>query len=245
MSKFDVVFLDLDHTLVDTRLQYKLGLEHTIAELYDGQVPKNWILRFMENHQELWGQYDRREITMAVLRRERFLRAWRDFGVEKPIEEADKFQSVYDANFETTLFPYPETKDLVADLARNYRLGIITNGSPDLQERKLAAVGLLSYFPKELVTVSELIGMAKPHPSVYAAACESAGVDPRDAVMMGDNYRADVEGAEAFGMSALWYVPDIDMAREAGIRDGKRPLTKRAEVLHALQRLESARNESK
>ena len=242
MRKFDIIFLDLDHTLVDTRLQYKLGLEHTIAKLYDNKVPKNWTLRFMANHQELWGQYDRREITMPVLRRERFLRAWRDFGVEKSRSDADEFQAVYDANFETTLFPYPETKDLIADLARDHQLGIITNGSPDLQERKLEAVGLLSYFPRNMVTVSEHIGMAKPHPSVYAAACQSAGVEPRDAVMIGDNYRADVAGAEAFGMSAIWYVPDMDMAKEAEQQEGRRPLTKRIEVLNALVRMEDDRH---
>lgn len=242
MSKFDTIFLDLDHTLVDTRLQYKLGLEHTIAELYDNKVPKNWTLRFMANHQELWAQYDRREITMPVLRRERFLRAWRDFGVEKPEQEANEFQAVYDANFDKTLFPYPETNDLIADLARDHRLGIITNGSPDLQERKLAAVGLLSYFPKNMVTVSEYIGLAKPHPSVYAAACQSAGVEPRDAVMIGDNYRADVAGAESFGMPAIWYVPDMDMARAAEQGEGRRPLTTRTEVLEALRRMENDRH---
>lgn len=241
MNKFDVVFLDLDHTLVDTKRQYRLGLAHTLDVLYSNKVPKGWIERFMANHYELWGQYDRREIPMTVLRRERFLRAWSDFGIQKSESDAEAFQTVYDANFDSTLFPYEETADLVADLAREHRLGIITNGSPDLQERKLKAVGLDLFFPQETVIVSETIGQAKPHPSVYDAACKAVGVDPRNALMIGDNYRADVEGANAFGIAAIWYVPDKEMATAAEAKVGKAPLTTRAEVIEAIRTMESSR----
>ena len=242
MRKFAVVFLDLDHTLVDTRRQYNVGLGHTLNILYNNQIPDTWVERFMANHQALWTQYDKREITMADLRRERFLRAWSDHGVHKTNADAEAFQSVYDANFDNTLFPYEETLELVGDLARDHRLGIITNGSPDLQQRKLNAVGLASYFPEDTIIISERIGMAKPHPSVYQAACDALRIDAEDAVMIGDNYHADVEGAEAFGMRAIWYVPDQEMAKEAQQQLGKVPLTTREQVMAALAQLESSRN---
>ena len=242
MRKFAAVFLDLDHTLVDTRRQYDVGLTHTLQVLYDNQVPETWVERFLANHQALWAQYDKREITMADLRRERFLRAWSDHGVHKTLADAAEFQSVYDANFDNTLFPYEETLDLVSDLARDHRLGIVTNGSPDLQQRKLSAVGLASYFPEDTIIISERIGMAKPHPSVYQAACDALRIDASEAVMIGDNYHADVEGAMAFGMSAIWYVPDPVMAHDAEEQLGKTPLTTREQVLSALKQLESSRN---
>ncbi|MCL6454918.1 MAG: HAD family hydrolase [Alicyclobacillus sp.] len=241
MGRYDVIFLDLDHTLVDTRGQYRLGLQQVIDRLYQGNVPDAFIPTFLAHHGELWGQYDQRQITMKDLRRERFLRTWRDLGVVRTVDEADAFQAAYDETFESTLFAYPETLALVQALARQHRLGIITNGSPDLQERKLRITGLAPYFPPNSITVSELVGLAKPHPSVYQSACDAMQVHPTDALMIGDNFRADVEGARAFGMDAIWYVPDPEMAREMTEKVGQKPLSTMAEVLAEVERLEQRR----
>jgi putative hydrolase of the HAD superfamily len=43
----------------------------------------------------------------------------------------------------------------------------------------------------------------KPHPSIFRAAMQLAGVQPSDAVMVGDSLRQDVEGALAAGMRAV------------------------------------------
>ena len=45
--------------------------------------------------------------------------------------------------------------------------------------------------------------MMKPHPSIFVAALQLAGVDPRDAVMVGDSVRQDIEGARRIGMKAV------------------------------------------
>jgi putative hydrolase of the HAD superfamily len=43
-------------------------------------------------------------------------------------------------------------------------------------------------------------GKTKPHPTIFRAALERVGVDPADAVMVGDSIEDDVEGAKAVGM---------------------------------------------
>lgn len=238
---FDVIFFDLDHTLIDTRKQYKLGMQQTVQQLYGQSAPETFIPAFMAHHARLWSQYDKREITMTELRRERFLRAWRELGVERTPEDAEVFQTAYNTTFETTLFTFDETLDLVQTLAKHHQLGIITNGSPDMQDYKMQITHLSGYFVPEAVTISELVGMAKPHPSVYQSACQQLGVEPANTVMIGDNYAADVEGAKVFGMNAIWYVPDAEMAVALAERVGHQPLTSMAEVLAEVDRLESAR----
>ncbi len=238
---YEVVFFDLDHTLVDTRKQYDLGLARTNKILYPEGVPGNWQERFMHHHEQLWAFYDRRELTMQQLRRERFIRTWRDFGKECSVAEADHFQEVYLAGFQETLFAYPGTLEMVRSLAEHHRLAIVTNGAPDLQETKLRAAGLSPYFPKGTLIVSEQVGQAKPHPSVYAAACAAMDIRATQAVMVGDNLHADVEGAQAFGLDALWYVPDPEMAAAAHEIYGKTPLTQPQQVLQELTRIEQAR----
>ncbi|RIV19207.1 HAD family hydrolase [Alicyclobacillaceae bacterium I2511] len=238
---YKVVFFDLDHTLVDTRKQYDLGLARTNHILYPNGVPASWQEHFMHHHEQLWELYDRRVLTMQQLRRERFILAWRDFGEERSVAEADHFQDVYLEGFQETLFPYPGTLAMVKVLAQQYRLAIVTNGAPDLQEAKLQAAGLSPYFPRESLIVSEQVGEAKPHPSVYAAACAAMGVQAGQAVMVGDNLRADVEGAKAFGLDAIWYVPDAGMAATAHATVGRMPLTQPQQVLQELNRMEQAR----
>ncbi|MCL6443993.1 MAG: HAD-IA family hydrolase [Alicyclobacillus sp.] len=243
MASFEVIFFDLDHTLVDTRRQYALGMVEALERLYGDEVPADFIPNFMRHHEQLWSEYDKRLITMKDLRRERFLRAWRDLGVERQPEEAEAFQCAFDATYEHTLFPYDGVHEMLAALAQDHRLGIITNGSPDLQWRKMGITGLQPYFREQDVIISEQIGEAKPHPSVFAAACERLGVDKGAALMIGDNYRSDVLGARNFGMEALWFVPDPQMAQEAlqlGIDE--MPIRDSCAVVTRVGALEAARD---
>ena len=67
-------------------------------------------------------------------------------------------------------------------------------------------------------------GRIKPHPSIFEAALAALGVEVGEAVMVGDSYRDDIEGARALGMRAIL----VD-------RDGVYPdEVDRIETLHAL-----------
>ncbi len=56
------------------------------------------------------------------------------------------------------------------------------------------------------VTTSGGVGWPKPDQRIFLAACEQAGVSPDQALMIGDDYAADIEGALAAGLRALWLV---------------------------------------
>lgn len=65
----------------------------------------------------------------------------------------------------------------------------------------LSAAGVDRYV--DFTLASGAVGIAKPSPELFALACERAGVPPREAVMIGDSYRADVVGARAAGMDGV------------------------------------------
>jgi putative hydrolase of the HAD superfamily len=50
---------------------------------------------------------------------------------------------------------------------------------------------------------SSVHGFMKPHPSIFEAALGLVGVDPGEAMMVGDSVRQDVGGARAVGMKAV------------------------------------------
>lgn len=114
-----------------------------------------------------------------------------------------------------TLFP-----DSLATLqwlsGRGFRLGCVTNrgyGGPRFWE-ELRDLGLAGLF--EVVAVSCEIGYMKPHPRIFEYALEAMSLTPEETAMVGDSLRADVEGARAVGMMAIWRRPPLDEPVEAG-----------------------------
>jgi HAD superfamily hydrolase (TIGR01549 family) len=109
---------------------------------------------------------------------------------------------------------YPHASEVLSGLRRrDVRLALVTNGASDLQRRKLALAGLDGYF--DVVVASCDIGIGKPDPAIFVAALDALGVDPGDAVMVGNDRERDIEGAEAAGIRALW----IQHGGTAGLTD--------------------------
>jgi HAD superfamily hydrolase (TIGR01662 family) len=96
---------------------------------------------------------------------------------------------------------YDEVPDVLRRLAdAGIRIGLISNTHRCLAsfQSHFELQGLIS------ATVSSSNhGLMKPHPSIFAAALQLAGVDAPDAVMVGDSVRQDVEGALRAGMRAV------------------------------------------
>jgi HAD superfamily hydrolase (TIGR01549 family) len=87
---------------------------------------------------------------------------------------------------------------------RGYRIGCVTNrvfGGPRFAQ-ELRDLGLDVYF--ESIAVSCDLGYMKPHPKIYQHVLDEMRIDAGDTAMVGDSLRADVHGAQALGMTAIW-----------------------------------------
>ena len=110
------------------------------------------------------------------------------------------------AYIETHRAGHPEVAG-AADLVRRLHgsgvaLGILTNGPPDIQRLKLAQLGLSGYFTTEVISGVE--GVGKPDGAIFERVLAGLGVPPSGAVMVGDSWQSDVEGAVGVGMRAIW-----------------------------------------
>ena len=110
--------------------------------------------------------------------------------------------------------PFPEVRTVVRSLADRFKLGILTNGMPPHQHRKLAASGVSDAF--ETTITSGGIGVGKPDSEAFDAVLEELGVSPHEALMVGDTFGRDVEGAVMAGIHAVW----IDRTTDAEAPDG-------------------------
>lgn len=90
--------------------------------------------------------------------------------------------------------------------ARGLLLGIVTNRGwgGRIFEEDLVRMGLREYIPQQATAVSADLGVRKPHPAIFEHALRGLGVGPEATAMVGDSLVADVGGASALGMVAVW-----------------------------------------
>lgn len=91
---------------------------------------------------------------------------------------------------------------LLVDLRQHWPLAVVTNGLKDVQQRKVAALGL-----DRLIDTIVFAGLpgegGKPAPEPFHAACEALGVEPACAVHVGDDLIYDVRGARGAGLRTI------------------------------------------
>lgn len=92
---------------------------------------------------------------------------------------------------------------------RGLQLAVLTNCPRPVQTAKLGACGFGPYL-HAAVTTSD--APPKPDPASYHAACKALGVQPDQAVMVGDNWHNDVAGAVRAGLRTVWYNPAASKA---------------------------------
>jgi putative hydrolase of the HAD superfamily len=97
-----------------------------------------------------------------------------------------------------------ESVRAIAALRRDgWRLGIVTNGSPAVQARKVAALGLSARLDAIVYAAEHGSGTGKPEPDAFYEVARRLGVPPSDTVVVGDSEACDVDGALAAGMQAV------------------------------------------
>jgi HAD superfamily hydrolase (TIGR01509 family) len=106
----------------------------------------------------------------------------------------------------------PDVLDLLDALRnRGLKVGLVSNvlDPPSLMRGLFAEIGLLDRL--DAVALSTEVGKRKPHPAMFEAALQQAGVLPGEAVMVGDRLREDVAGAQRAGLAAIqavWFQRD-------------------------------------
>ena len=95
--------------------------------------------------------------------------------------------------------------EMLSALYPDWTLALATNAADsDEEEIRLALqrVGLAVYLDK--IYCFKTIGHKKPSLEFFNYILNDLGLSPKQAVMVGDNYEADVLGANACGLQAVW-----------------------------------------
>ena len=128
----------------------------------------------------------------------RWLTQWPDTGLD-----LGSLTAWYRSMMEESVLPDSTVNQFLAGLSdRGLPWGIVTNGRTS-QRGKCRAAGLEQLAP--FIIVSEEVGYEKPDPRIFRDALKAMGLrEPQQAMFIGDNPVADIDGAKRLGMKAAW-----------------------------------------
>ena len=202
-SPIQVVFFDIDGTLVDHAAAAGAGALGMFGRYRDRltDCDERLLQRWCALEDLHFDRYLRGDTSYAGQRRGRVRGLFGLTPSEMPDAEADEIFSFYRELYEGAWGLFPDAVETL-DALGNCRLGVISNGGSMHQRQKLEAVGILDRF--EVVVISEDVGVAKPDPQIFKAACQAAGAPPSACLHVGDRLDLDAIGACDAGLRGVW-----------------------------------------
>ncbi|MHB8667586.1 MAG: haloacid dehalogenase type II [Burkholderiales bacterium] len=149
------------------------------------QLQYTWLRGLAGHHADFWRVTgDALEFTLATL------------NIERPGLHA-RLMDLY-----LRLATFPEVTETLRRLqASGRKLAILSNGTPAMLDAVVHNAGLESAF--DAVLSVEEVAVYKPHPSVYALACDRLKLAPARICFLSSN-AWDAFSAKAFGMRVVW-----------------------------------------
>lgn len=186
LCEVEAVVFDLDDTLYSEKAYVRSGYRAVAAAF--PQVED------MET--KLWKAFlEKRPAIDAVLESE---------GIACAENKAKALQAY--RKHTPTIALYPGVQQLLEELLRRKKLGMITDGRPEGQWAKIQALQLEKYFDKIIVT-DELGGQdcRKPNPMAFQLMQQALEVPFEAMVYIGDNTAKDFQAPEALGMQSIHF----------------------------------------
>ena len=103
---------------------------------------------------------------------------------------------------------FPETLPVLHTLRRQgYRIGLLTNSFLPMwmRDEELRAYDLIDLFDARVSAAD--IGYLKPHPAIYRDLLSKLGIQPQNAIFVGDRPINDIAGANDVGLISVLICP--------------------------------------
>lgn len=205
MTKYKVLFFDLDRTLWD----YRANSEQTLKDLVEKHTPQliekfeEFLATFYEINESLWLEYRDGRLSKEQLSTQRFIDTFQRLGVNAE-SFAEEFSIDYIAESPNKTKLFPQTIETLEYLKNaGYRLFLLTNGFVEVQRVKIRDSKLEPFF--ERMITSEEAGYQKPHEKIFEFALNIVKTEKRDCLMIGDDLESDIAGAQNFGIDTVFF----------------------------------------
>ena len=148
------------------------------------QLEYTWLRSLMGRHQDFW------KVTEQSLDK-----SMKVFQIDTSMR--DELLDLY-----KVLSTFPEVKETLKKLKeKNYKLAILSNGTPSLLKQLVSSNNLESIFD-DVLSIEE-VKIYKPHPNVYNIPIKKYRIEKNQFAYLSSN-TWDVSAAGNFGFNAVW-----------------------------------------
>lgn len=190
VATIKAIFLDLDNTLVDRDAAFQQYIRSFFSENQrDLNIEDLQFILQKDNH-----AYTKRSIFCSWFIAHFQFEHW----------TAERFWLDMKSRLATYIPPVSSIlKAQIKNWQSKYIVAILSNGGSQNQRAKLHYADLDDLFEEAQLFISGDLGVAKPDTHFFEIALNHFGLQAKEAVMIGDDWKNDVEGAEAAGLWAI------------------------------------------
>ena len=148
------------------------------------QLEYTWLRSLMNRHKDFW------QVTEDSLNK-----SMKKFEIDQNMRS--ELLNLY-----KILSTYPEVKKTLEELKRkNFKLAILSNGTPDLLNQLVKSNSLQEFFDD--VFSIETVGIYKPNVDVYNIPIKKYNISKSEVLFLSSN-TWDVSGGGNFGYKSIW-----------------------------------------
>ena len=216
MKHIKHIFFDLDHTLWDFETNSDIAFE-TIFKKHKVKIDQRKFLNYYRGiNEHYWKLYREEKVTKEEMRLGRLKDTFVKINKKVDMQLLERLSVDYINVLPHHNQLFEGTHEILEHLYVNYKLHIITNGFNEVQYKKIENSGIAKYFDK--IITSEDAGVKKPNPIIFEYALAITKATSKEAIMIGDNWEADIMGAKDAGFDVIFcnhvleHIPDDNKA---------------------------------
>jgi len=205
-SKYKGLMVDLDDTLITSNQVYDKAMRYTsnfVAQKFG--LDKEAFYQLVQSKHEIidhnFPTVHTRHSRILVYRM-----ALDEMAINYDLGILPDIEDMYWDYFLNHVKVYPEVKDTLKKIRQaGVRIAIVSDGDLSLRIRKARKTGLTKLVDQ--IVASEEVIFEKPFSAIFTLTLSRLKLEPANCIMLGNNYKSDIRGAQLVGIRAGIFNP--------------------------------------
>lgn len=201
----NTIFVDIDDTLYDYEYAHSQSIKHCykcFIDLYKGKSFISFYKEYRSCRSNITAKFNNNGSARSRILALQIL--FEKYNIDQAYIHAYNFENLYWKKLYTFIKP---NKNLIKALKTYKRSGLkicaVSDMHMRIQVEKLKVLKLEHVI--DFLVTSEEVGIEKPNKKIFRHALNKLSAKPNKTLMIGDNMKKDIKGAEAMGINCFYH----------------------------------------